>query len=77
MRTADPKSTRTDFIAALKDVRTAFTSSNGSNIPDGSKKLVAEYSFLAAAILLEGFLSDLVVAYVSSDVSVPPSATIK
>lgn len=67
MRTADPKDTRQDFLDALKDVRTTFISSNASNIPDPSKKLVAEYSFVAAAVLLEGFLSDLFVAYISAD----------
>jgi hypothetical protein len=67
MRTADPKNTRAVFVNALNDVRTTFTSSEQSNIPDSAKKLVAEYSFLAAAILLEGFLSDLIVAYISSD----------
>jgi hypothetical protein len=67
MRTANPNSIRDDFVAALADVRTTFISAENSNIAGGGKKLITEFSFLSAAILLEGYISDLFVAYINRD----------
>lgn len=70
MRTIDPKSIRTDYLDALGDVQTTFLAVNASGIPGNGKKLISEFSFLSAAILLEGFISDLFVAYINRDNSV-------
>ena len=65
MRTQDPANIRTDFDASLADVETAFNASEASVPNDAAKKLIAEFSFVAAATLSEGFLSDLFVAYIN------------
>lgn len=70
MRTIDPTSIRDDFLAALTDIRDTFAEAENSGMPVKGKKLVAEFSFLSAAILLEGFISDLFVAYINRDNSV-------
>jgi len=70
MRTIDPQSIKTDYIPALGDVKTTFNAANASAIPANGKKLISEFSFLSAATLLEGFISDLFVAYINRDDSV-------
>jgi hypothetical protein len=69
MRTSNPTSVREDFVRALADIDTAFTSVDLSRVPDKSKQLVAEYCLVAAAVLWEGYVSDLFVAYISHDMS--------
>lgn len=69
MRTLTPTSVRDDFLSAVGDVETTFGAAEASVIPVGGKKLIAEYSFLAAAILLEGYISDLFIAYINRDSS--------
>lgn len=51
-------------------MQTTLTAANASDIPASGKKLISEFSFLSAAILLEGFISDLFVAYINRDNSV-------
>lgn len=70
MRTIDPQNIKTDYLAALGDVRDTFNAANASGISATSKKLISEFSFLSASILLEGFISDLFVAYINRDNSV-------
>ena len=67
MRTQDPTNIRTDFDAAINDVVTAFEAAEAKIEDDAPRKLLAEYAFVAAAALLEGFISDLFVAYINSD----------
>ena len=64
MRTANPGNIKSDFLSALQDVSNSLTSI--SSTPAGrSKDLLLEYLFLGASILLEGFISDLFVAYIN------------
>ena len=70
MRTIDPQNIKTDYLAALGDVRDTFNAANASGISATSKKLISEFSFLSASILLKGFISDLFVAYINRDNSV-------
>ncbi|MFE8728945.1 hypothetical protein [Aeromonas hydrophila] len=65
MRTANPHNIRDDFLAGLQDIETALTDITGKGITQKSRLHVVEYSFLAASILLEGFISDLFVAYIN------------
>ena len=65
MRTQDPANIRADFDKSLTDVENAFTASEASLPDDRTKKLIAEYLFVAAATLFEGFVSDLFVAYIN------------
>lgn len=65
MRTAAPQNIKADFLAALKDVEDAHDAVAASTLALKSRNLVAEYSFLGAAVLLEGFISDLFVACIN------------
>lgn len=65
MRTADPNNIKTDFLQALQDVEDAHDAVAVSTVALKSRNLIAEYSFLGAAVLLEGFISDLFVACIN------------
>jgi hypothetical protein len=67
MRTLDPKIIREDYLAGVIDVRTTWDAVLATGLSYDGKKLVAEYSFLAAAILLEGYISDLFTAYINQN----------
>lgn len=65
MRTAEPNNIKTDFLAGLQDILDTFIGISRTALSSASKNLMAEYSFLGASILLEGFISDLFVAYIN------------
>lgn len=65
MRTANPNNIRDDFLAGLQDIEDALTDITGKGITQKSRLHVVEYSYLAASILLEGFISDLFVTYIN------------
>ena len=65
MRTQDPTSIRTDFLVSINDVESAHNAVEAGVQEDGAKKLVTEYLFVASAALLEGYVSDLFVAYIN------------
>jgi hypothetical protein len=65
MRKLTPAAVRADFADAVKAVRDSFDEVAQSGVSQATKKLVAEQALLAAAVLWEGFLSDLVVAFVN------------
>ncbi|WP_124180368.1 hypothetical protein [Pseudomonas aeruginosa] len=65
MRTADPQNIKADFLKGLRDVEDVLNGVSGTNLGVASKNLVVEYAFLGASILLEGFISDLFVAYIN------------
>lgn len=65
MRTANPATIKSDFLSGLRDVESALAKVASVNMPVTSKNLIAEYSFLSASVLLEGYVSDLFVAYIN------------
>lgn len=65
MRTANPNNIRDDFLSGLKDIEDALNDITGKGVSPKSRLHVVEYSYLAASILLEGFISDLLVAYIN------------
>ncbi|WP_054889865.1 hypothetical protein [Pseudomonas sp. NBRC 111129] len=69
MRTADPQNIKNDFLAGLQEIQEVFAAVDapGVGILVAQKYLVAEYTFLGASILLEGFISDLFVAYINKE----------
>lgn len=67
MRKASPDGIFRDFMEALKEVGDSYLMVEESELPLKSKKHIAEYSLLAAMVLWEGFLSDLIVAYINQD----------
>jgi hypothetical protein len=67
MRTQDPANIRADFDAAIGDIETAINAAEQAIHVDPARKLIAEYSFVSAATLFEGFISDLFVAYINRD----------
>ncbi|WP_186208238.1 hypothetical protein [Burkholderia gladioli] len=69
MRTADPQNIKVDFLRGLQDVEDALDAVTASTVTQKSRNLIAEYSFLGAAVLLEGFVSDLFVACINKDSS--------
>lgn len=69
MRKMDPKGVRGDFDDAVADVGQALGDVVAANVTQKTRKLVAESSFLSAAVLWEGFVSDIFVAYVNRDFS--------
>lgn len=70
MRTSNPANVRDDYVTALIDVEAAFRAVDVSTtVMAFAKKHVAEYSLLAAAVLWEGYVSDLFVAYLNRNQS--------
>lgn len=67
MRTRDPNNIKSDYLDGLQDIENAFASMAGAALNEAHKNLLAEYSFLGASVLMEGFVSDLFVAYVNRD----------
>lgn len=67
MRTINPASIKNDFLSAIGDIKTTHAATTIPTIPSKSRKLISEYSFLSAAILLEGYISDLFIAYINRD----------
>ncbi len=65
MRTQVPKTISTDLLAAIQDVESAHMAVEAGVPGDPHRKLVTEYLFVATAALLEGFISDLFVAYIN------------
>lgn len=67
MRTQVPANIRRDFDASIDDIATAFAACEAGVQDEAARKLIAEYLFVAAATLFEGFVSDLFVAYINRD----------
>lgn len=66
MRTVDPQNIKTDFLSGLSDIQATFSAASTSALSEKQKDLIAEYTFLGTAILLEGFIGDLLVAYINN-----------
>lgn len=67
MRTRDPSNIKADFLSGLQDVEEAYVSMAGASLSPTNSNLMAEYTFLGASVLLEGFISDLFIAYINRD----------
>lgn len=65
MRTAKPDNIRDDFVDGLDDIENAVADISAKGVQQGSRLHMFEHSFLAASILLEGFVGDLFVAYLN------------
>ena len=65
MRTADPTIIRDDFIAALTEAEASLSSILGAGLGADTQRAAAEASFITLGVLAEGFLSDLVIAYIN------------
>src|SRR5205823_529705 len=63
----NPNDVRTDFAASLADVAAFHATANAALTGDKDKTFLVEHTFLAAAVLWEGFISDLLVAYINRD----------
>jgi hypothetical protein len=67
MRKADTTRIRKDFKTAIDHVATAIDEVSKTGVPTRTKKLVAESSFLAAVVLWESFVSELILGLVNRD----------
>lgn len=65
MRKSNPDDVRNDFAAGLADVIAFYNAANTVLPGDKNKTLLVEHTFLAAAVLWESFLSDLLIAYIN------------
>ncbi|WP_343350670.1 hypothetical protein [Pseudomonas sediminis] len=65
MRTAAPGNIKNDFLAGLSDVEAVVNNVSNVSLPISNQNLLAEYTFLGASVLLEGFISDIFVAYIN------------
>lgn len=69
MRKIDPDSVKTDFAEQIEGLEAFHGRVYGSLTSDADKTLLAEATFMSSAVAWEGFLSDLVVAYINRDSS--------
>lgn len=69
MRKSNPNDVRADFAAGLADVVAFYNATDATLTGDKNKTLLVEHTFLAAAVLWESFVSDLLIAYVNRDAS--------
>lgn len=68
MRKVDPAGVCDDFIEALDEIAQAYVDlGSPSAISDKNRTLLAEQVILSATVLWEGFVADLLVAYVNRD----------
>jgi hypothetical protein len=67
MRKADTKRTRDEFKTAIDHVATSIDDVAKTGVPTSTKKLVAESSFLAAVVLWDSFISELILGLVNRD----------
>lgn len=65
MRTAVPENIRLDFAKGVEDIESALLDIGGKGLRQQTRIHMVEFSYLAASILLEGFLNDLFVAYIN------------
>jgi hypothetical protein len=65
MRTAAPQNIKNDFLLGLSDVEAVVNNVSNASLPVSNQNLLAEYTFLGASVLLEGFISDIFVAYIN------------
>ena len=69
MKKTDAKKIRDEFQAAIDHVATSIDKVSKAGVPASSVKLVASSSFLAAVVLWDSFVTDLLVALVNRDSS--------
>lgn len=67
MRKTDPDDVRADFAAGLADVVSYYDTAFAAVTGDKDRTLLVEHTFLAAAVLWEGYVSDLLIAYINRD----------
>jgi hypothetical protein len=67
MRKINPADVKADFAAGVGDIWTYYAAANARLSSDKHKTILAETTFLAVCVLWEGFLSDLMIAYVNRD----------
>jgi hypothetical protein len=67
MRKISPQSIIDDFVEQLGDIKDLYVEGIGALSHDGGKSRLAEYSLLAAAVAWEGFISDILIAYINKD----------
>ena len=65
----NPADVKADFASGLTDVTAFYAAANTALSGDKDKTLLVENTFLATAVLWEGFVSDLIVAYINRDSS--------
>lgn len=67
MRKMNPAGVKNDFITSLTELDTFYTTTSAVLTLASQRTFLTENSMLAAAVLWEGFISDLLVAYINRD----------
>ncbi len=70
MRKVDPESVKSDFVSALTDLNSyCDDAAELLSKREGDLSTLSEQTMMSAAVLWEGFISDLIVAYINRDSS--------
>lgn len=69
MRKINPVDVKTDFISGLNKVQEFYEAAADALQTDSHQTLLVENTLLSVAVLWEGFLSDLIVAYINRNSS--------
>ena len=67
MRKINPADVRADFASGLADITTFYATAHAAITRDRDRTFLVESTFLSAAVLWEGFVSDLFLAYINRD----------
>jgi len=67
MRKISPRPIIDDFVEQLGDIKAFYTEGTDGLSKDSDKTRLAEHSLLPAAVTWEGFISDMLIAYINSD----------
>jgi hypothetical protein len=69
MRKIKPEDVRTDFASGMADIRGFYEAARAAIAGDRDRTFLVESTLLSAAVLWEGFVSDLFLAYINRDSS--------
>lgn len=67
MRKMDPTDVKGDFQTSLVTLNSFYTATSAALSLDSQRTFMTENTLMAAAVLWEGFISDLLVAYINRD----------
>jgi hypothetical protein len=67
MRKINPADVRADFASGLANVAAFYATAQAAITGDRDRTFLVESTFLSAAVLWEGYVSDLFLAYINRD----------
>ena len=67
MRKSNPQNVRDDFAAGLADIASFYATAHAAISRDRDRTFLAESTLISTAVLWEGYVSDLFLAYINRD----------